>query len=54
MLTQGDIVANSLADYLHRHQEINEQIARDGKLAFYTTDSAEDFDSHAAVFMAVP
>lgn len=50
VLTQGGIVANSLADYLHRHTEINERILRDGKIEFYTTDSAQDFDNHAAIF----
>lgn len=54
VLTQGGIVANSLADYLHRHQEINEKIARESKIEFYTTDSVEDFDNHAAVFYGKP
>ena len=50
VLTQGEIVANSLADYLHRHKEINDRLQKEGKIDFYTTDSTEDFDNHAAIF----
>ena len=54
ILTQGEIVANSLADYLMRHIEMEERLKKDGKKTFYTTDSAEDFDSHAAIFFGQP
>lgn len=50
ILSQGEIVANSLADYLRRHSALEEKCTRNSHLAFYTTDSAEDFDNHAAVF----
>jgi glutamate racemase len=50
LLSQGEIVANSLADYLQRHSEIESQCSRGGQRQFYTTDSTEDFDSHATVF----
>ena len=50
LLSQGEIVANSLEDYLQRHPEIERQCSRNGKRQFYTTDSTEDFDSHATVF----
>jgi glutamate racemase len=50
LLTQGEIVANGLADYLERHPEIESQCSRNGERQFYTTDSTEDFDSHATVF----
>jgi glutamate racemase len=50
LLTQGEIVANGLADYLERHPEIESQCSRNGQRQFYTTDSTEDFDSHATVF----
>jgi glutamate racemase len=50
ILTQGEIVAVSLADYLHRHPEIETQLSKKGKLEFYTTDSIEDFDIHGAMF----
>jgi glutamate racemase len=50
IVSQGEIVAKSLQDYLIRHPEIEEKCSKTGKLAFYTTDSAEDFDNHAAIF----
>ncbi len=50
ILSQGKIVAEGLADYLHRHPEIEEKCSKNGELNFYTTDSIEDFDNHAAIF----
>jgi glutamate racemase len=50
VLSQGKIVAEGLANYLQRHPEIEEKCSKNGELNFYTTDSTEDFDSHAAVF----
>ncbi len=50
LLSQGEIVADSLEDYLKRHPEIESQCSRNGQRQFYTTDSTEDFDSHATVF----
>lgn len=50
LLSQGEIVAESLADYLQRHPEIENLCSRGGQHTFYTTDSTEDFDNHATVF----
>jgi glutamate racemase len=50
LLSQGQIVADSLQDYLQRHPEMENNISREGKRVFYTTDSAEDFTSKASVF----
>lgn len=54
VLSQGEIVANSLADYLTRHPEIEERCTRNSELRFYTTDSEEDFNSHAGTFFGQP
>jgi len=43
-------VAKSLADYLQRHPEIESQCSQHSSREFYTTDSTEDFDSHASIF----
>ncbi|MEI9934521.1 MAG: hypothetical protein WDM71_06625 [Ferruginibacter sp.] len=43
-------MANSLKDYLNRHPEIEKKCSKNRELNFYTTDSIEDFDNHAAVF----
>ncbi len=50
ILTQGKIVANSLSDYLYRHRAMEEQLSKNGKTTFITTDSTEDFDNHARIF----
>jgi glutamate racemase len=50
LLSQGKIVAESLKDYLHRHPEMKERLSRGTDRKFYTTDAAEDFNSHAALF----
>ncbi|GAB3884203.1 glutamate racemase [Spirosoma agri] len=50
ILSQGGIVADSLADYLNRHPEIEGQCSQHGRRMFLTTDSTEDFDRQATVF----
>lgn len=50
LLSQGEIVAESLADYLARHPEIETRCSRNASRKFYTTDSTDDFDSHATTF----
>jgi glutamate racemase len=50
LLSQGEIVAESLEDYLRRHNEIETKISKEGRRVFYTTDSSEDFDSKATIF----
>lgn len=50
LLSQGDIVADSLRDYLHRHPEIETKISKEAKRVFYTTDSVNDFNNKATVF----
>jgi len=50
ILSQGEIVAKSLEDYLRRHPEIESKCSKNGSREFYTTDSTEDFDNHARTF----
>ncbi len=50
LLSQGEIVANSLTGYFHRHPEMETLCSKNGTRVFYTTDSTEDFDSHATTF----
>lgn len=54
LLSQGEIVAVSLADYLHRHPEMEKRLTKNGTLTFYTTDATEDFDNHAPIFFGRP
>jgi glutamate racemase len=50
IVSQGHIVAGSLADYLHRHPEMDGRCSKNGEIVFYTTDAADDFNDHAAIF----
>lgn len=50
IISQGEIVADSLVNYLNRHPEIEKKLTMGGSHQFYTTDSTEDFDKHAAYF----
>jgi glutamate racemase len=50
ILSQGEIVAESLEDYLKRHPDLEEKCSRKAGRKFYTTDSAADFDNHASSF----
>lgn len=50
ILSQADIVADSLADYLRRHPEIDRKCSKNGSRRFLTTDSTENFDAHAEIF----
>ena len=54
LLSQGKIVADSLVEYLTRHPEMEALCSKTGKLSFFTTDSTEDFDNHAASFYGKP
>jgi glutamate racemase len=54
LISQGTIVAESLADYLLRHPEIETQCSKKGERIFYTTDSTADFDNHATIFFDGP
>lgn len=51
VVPQGDIVAHSLGDYLHRHPEMETRLSKSGSQQFYTTtDDTADFDHHASLF----
>ncbi len=50
ILSQGEIVAESLKDYLQRHPEIDRKCSKKSNLRFLTTDSTEEFDAHGKEF----
>ncbi len=50
VISQGEIVAKSLVDYLGRHPEMADRCSKNGQRTFHTTGSAEDFDGHASAF----
>lgn len=54
LISQGEIVADSLANYLQRHPEIEALCSKNNNREFYTTDATADFDNHAAFFYGQP
>jgi glutamate racemase len=50
LLSQGEIVAASLEDYMKRHPEIDALCRKDGQYKFLTTDSTTIFDTQASIF----
>lgn len=50
VVSQGDLVAEKLVDYLSRHPEFNRNLLKDGQREFFTTDQFNDFDAQAGKF----
>jgi glutamate racemase len=50
LISQGHIVAESLAQYLDNHPEMASQCSQNGQLQFYTTDNAQTFEKQASSF----
>jgi glutamate racemase len=54
LVDQGPVVAESLADYLFRHPEMEIKCSKGGTRRYYTTESVANFESHAGIFMGIP
>jgi len=48
VISQGQIVADKLEDYLQRHSEIDSKLTKNGTSRYLTTDSASTFDEDAS------
>lgn len=51
VVAQGEYVATSLKDYLHRHLEMDMKCTREGKCRFYTTEAEDKFIESASMFL---
>lgn len=51
IVSQGELVAASLVDYLRRHPEMDQRISKNGQVQYFTTESAEKFASKASIFL---
>jgi len=51
LIPQGEFVAASLQDYLHRHPEMESRLTRGATARFLTTDDPAKFASAATIFM---
>ncbi len=54
IIQQGPIVAESLADYLQRHPEIEQHCSRGGSCQYFTTEDPDHFSPLASVFVNEP
>jgi glutamate racemase len=50
VVSQGEIVAQSLANYLKRHPAMADSCSKNGQIRFCTTDSTIDFNEKGAIF----
>lgn len=54
LLSQGEIVAASLEDYLARHPEMEKRLTKTGVKQFFTTDDTVDFEAKASLVFGQP
>ncbi len=54
IISQGEIVANSLQDYMKRHPEIDAKCTRNGNCEYLTTENADKFTEMASIFLEHP
>ena len=50
IISQGEIVAQSLQLYFERHPNMNNACSKNGSRRFLTTDDTDSFNKHAAIF----
>ncbi len=51
IVSQGEYVADSLAAYLGRHPELESTLTKQGTAKYYTTESPENFQECASIFL---
>lgn len=50
VVSQGEIVAESLVDYLRRHPEMEASLSSKGEIRFYTSGDVDSFNHGASMF----
>ena len=51
VVPQGEYVAKSLKDYLHRHETIEKKCTKEGTCRYFTTENPEKFKESAQIFL---
>lgn len=51
IVSQGELVANSLQDYLKRHPDMDARCTRGGTCTYFTTEAEEKFADSASTFL---
>jgi glutamate racemase len=54
LVSQGQIVARSLKDYLSRHKNIDAKLLKNGVTTYLTTENPEIFNRNALQFVGSP
>lgn len=54
VIKQGEIIAESLVDYMHRHPEMDARCTRGGNTQYLTTENATKFAEMASIFLNRP
>ena len=54
IIKQGEIVAESLSDYLLRHPEMQHKCSKGGTCQYLTTENADKFTEMASLFLNTP
>lgn len=54
IVTQGELVGASLADYLRRHPEMDADCTKGGTCEFLTTENPDKFNELAEIFLQTP
>lgn len=51
IVSQGELVAHSLKDYLHRHPEMDAKCTQQGSCRYFTTEAEDKFAESASYFL---
>lgn len=51
LIAQGELVANSLKDYLYRHPEMDMRLTKGGTISYRTTECPDKFEGLASIFV---
>lgn len=51
IVSQGELVATSLVDYLERHPEMKKRLTQGRSVRYFTTENAEKFTATASIFL---
>ena len=54
VLPQGNYVAESLMDYLRRHEDMQKRLSTGGTLSLLTTEHPQQFNDNASIFLNHP
>lgn len=51
LISQGELVAQSLRDYLKRHPEMDARLSKGGEISYRTTECPDKFEGLASIFV---